>query len=167
MIALGVRGALDQCRTFFAGRRAEDVLVFRFRNPETGEVPVPFTRVLSVLEDCSAGPWRKYLGVERCVRVERLVWVEGDLPAFSQFTIAYEHGRHLLKEPIENLHGVSFHRILGRNFNLPILRSAGGRSKAWPTPRWRSSCCRSASSLHLLLHPGDESLCNAGFAGRP
>lgn len=109
--------------TFVAGRRAEDVFVFRFRNPETGEVLVPFTRVLSVTEDRSDGPWRKFLRVERCVLVERLVWVEGDSPAFSEFYIASEHGLHLLNEPLENLHGVSFHRILGRNFNLPTLRT--------------------------------------------
>ncbi|MBI3710887.1 MAG: GntR family transcriptional regulator [Proteobacteria bacterium] len=110
--------------TFVAGRRAEDVFVFRFRNPETGEVLVPFTRVLSVTEDRSDGPWRKFLRVERCVLVERLVWVEGDSPAFSQFRISREHGKHLLDEPIEALHGVSFHRILGRKFNLPTVRTS-------------------------------------------
>ncbi len=110
--------------TFVAGRLAEDVFVFRFKNPATGEVLIPFTRVLSVTEDDSDGPWRKFLDVERCVRVERLVWVEGDSPAFSQFHISIEHGRHLLDEPIENLHGVSFHRILGRKFNLPTLRTS-------------------------------------------
>jgi DNA-binding GntR family transcriptional regulator len=108
--------------TFVAGRLAEDVFVFRFKNPATGKILIPFTRVLSVTEDDSDGPWRKFLDVERCVRVERLVWVEGDSPAFSQFHIAIEHGRHLLDEPIENLHGVSFHRILGKKFNLPTLR---------------------------------------------
>jgi DNA-binding GntR family transcriptional regulator len=120
-------GFLQRARrrgTFVAGRQAEDVFVFRFRNPDTGKVLIPFTRVLSVAEDRSDGPWRKFLGADRCVRVERLVWVEGDSPAFSQFHIAIEHGRHLLKESVENLHGVSFHRILGRNFNLPTLRTS-------------------------------------------
>ena len=110
--------------TFVAGRQAEDVFVFRFKNPATGKILIPFTRVLSVAEDDSDGPWRQFLDVERCVRVERLVWVEGDSPAFSQFHIAIEHGRHLLDEPIENLHGVSFHRILGKKFNLPTLRTS-------------------------------------------
>jgi DNA-binding GntR family transcriptional regulator len=109
--------------TFVAGRPAEDVFVFRFKNPATGKILIPFTRVLSLTEDASEGPWRKVLDVERCVRVERLVWVEGDSPAFSQFHISIEHGRHLLDEPIENLHGVSFHRILGKKFNLPTLRT--------------------------------------------
>ena len=120
-------GALHRTRrrgTFVAGRQADDVFVFRFRNPETGTVQVPFTRVLSVTEDRSEGPWREHLGAERCVRVDRLVWVEGDPPAFSQFHVASEHGRHLLDEPIENLHGVSFHRVLGERFNLPTVRTS-------------------------------------------
>lgn len=110
--------------TFVAGRQAEDVFVFRFRNPKTGKVLIPFTRVLLVAEDKSEGPWREILGAGRCVRVDRLVWVEGDSPAFSQFYISMEHGRHLLKKSIEDLHGASFHRILGENFNLPTLRTS-------------------------------------------
>ncbi|MBI3706543.1 MAG: GntR family transcriptional regulator [Proteobacteria bacterium] len=109
--------------TFVTGRQAEDVFVFRFRNADTGKVMIPFTRVLSVSEVRSDRAWRGFLNAARCVRVERLVWVEGDSPAFSEFYIASEHGLHLLNEPLENLHGVSFHRILGRNFNLPTLRT--------------------------------------------
>jgi DNA-binding GntR family transcriptional regulator len=127
LVHLADRGFLERTRrrgTFVAGRQAEDVFVFRFRNPETGEVQIPFTRVLSVTEDAADGPWRACLGVERCVRVDRLLWVEGDAPAFSQFHVALEHGRHLLEAPIEDLHGVSFHRILGKQFNLPTLRAS-------------------------------------------
>lgn len=109
--------------TFVAGRQAEDVFVFRFKNPDTGQVQIPFTRVLSVAEDGSNGAWRPFLQVERCVRVERLVWVEGDSPAYSRFFIAHDLGRHLLQESIDNLHGASFHRILGRRFNLPTIRT--------------------------------------------
>ena len=61
-------GALHRTRrrgTFVAGRQAEDVFVFRFRNPETGTVLVPFTHVLSVSEDRSEGPWREHLDAER------------------------------------------------------------------------------------------------------
>jgi DNA-binding GntR family transcriptional regulator len=98
--------------------------------------------VLSVAIDKSDGPWRKFLGVDRCVRVERLVWVEGDLPAFSQFHIALKHARHLLDEPIENLHGVSFHRILGRKFNLPTLRT---------THRLQCRVLSPAACRHLIV----------------
>jgi GntR family transcriptional regulator len=126
LVHLADTGFLHRARrrgTFVAGRRAEDVFVFRFRNPATGKILVPFTRVLSVAIDEAQGPWREVLNVERCVRVERLVWVEGDSPAFSQFRISLEHGKHLLDEPIDALHGVSFHRILGKQFNLPTLRT--------------------------------------------
>jgi GntR family transcriptional regulator len=131
--------------TFVAGRQAEDVFVFRFKNPATGKILIPFTRVLSVAEDDSDGPWRQFLDVERCVRVERLVWVEGDSPAFSQFHISIEHGRHLLDEPIENLHGVSFHRILGKKFNLPTLRT----SHRLQCRRLCAAACR-----HLIVPEG-------------
>jgi GntR family transcriptional regulator len=127
LVHLADSGLLERTRrrgTFVAGRRAEDVFVFRFRHPETGAVLVPFTRVLSVAEDRSEGPWRDHLGAERCVRVDRLLWVEADPPAFSQFRVAMEHGRHLLAEPIEELHGVSFHRVLGERFDLPTLRTS-------------------------------------------
>lgn len=131
--------------TFVAGRQAEDVFVFRFRNPATGKVLIPFTRVLSVTEDDADGPWRDFLAAQRCVRVERLVWVEGDSPAFSQFHIAFEYGRHLLTEPIDNLHGVSFHRILGRNFNLPTLRT---------THRLQCRALSPAACRHLIIPKG-------------
>jgi DNA-binding GntR family transcriptional regulator len=145
---LADRGVLQRSRrrgTFVAGRQAEDVFVFRFRSPETGRLQMPFTRVLSVAEDDTDGPWRSCLGLDRCVRVERLVWVEGDAPAFSQFRIAVEHGRHLLEEPIENLHGVSFHRVLGRRFNLPTVRTSHRLQCRQLTP----DACR-----HLLVPEG-------------
>lgn len=141
-------GFLERTRrrgTFVAGRRAEDVFVFRFRNPETGEVLVPFTRVLAVAEAAPDGAWRRFLDARRCVRVDRLVWVEGDSPAFSQFHIAWEHGRHLLDEPVEALHGVSFHRILGRKFNLPTLRT---------THRLQCRKLSPAACRHLLVPEG-------------
>lgn len=141
-------GFLERTRrrgTFVAGRRAEDVFVFRFKNPETGEVLVPFTRVLSVAEAEPDGAWRRFLDARRCVRVDRLVWVEGDSPAFSQFHIAYEHGRHLLDEPVEALHGVSFHRILGRKFSLPTLRT---------THRLQCRKLSPAACRHLLVPEG-------------
>lgn len=127
LVHLADSGILQRARrrgTVVAGRRAEDVFVFQFRNPKTGNVLVPFTRVLSVSDDTSDGPWRDFLKARRCVCVERLVWVDNDPPAFSQFRVSIEHGRHLLNEPLENLHGVSFHRTLGEKFNLPTLRTS-------------------------------------------
>jgi DNA-binding GntR family transcriptional regulator len=141
-------GFLERTRrrgTFVAGRQAEDVFVFRFRHPETGDVLMPFTRVLSVTVDKSDGPWRKVMNVDRCVRVERLVWVEGEAPAYSQFHISLKHGRHLLEESVENLHGVSFHRILGKKFNLPTIRT---------THRLQCRALSTAACQHLLLPEG-------------
>ena len=141
-------GFLERSRrrgTFVAGRPAEDVFVFRFRHPETGQILTPFTRVLSVSVDESKGSWRQFLNVERCVRVERLVWVEGDSPAFSQFHIALEHGQHLLEEPLDNLHGVSFHRILSQRFNLPTQRTSH---------RLQSRTLPSIACRHLIVPEG-------------
>lgn len=131
--------------TFVAGRQAEDVFVFRFKNAATGEILIPYTRVLAVAADTSDGPWRSFLAVERSVRVDRLVWVEGDSPAYSQFYISFEHGRHLLDESVENLHGVSFHRILGRKFNLPTLRT---------THRLQCRTLCPAACRHLIVAEG-------------
>jgi DNA-binding GntR family transcriptional regulator len=145
---LAQTGFLQRTRrrgTFVAGRRAEDVFVFRFRHPRTGEILLPFTRVLSVSLDASRGAWQDLLGAQRCVRVERLVWVEGDAPAFSQFRIGWDHGRHLLDEPIENLHGVSFHRILARRFNSPTTKMTHRLQARELSPK----ACR-----HLMLPKG-------------
>lgn len=123
---LASNGILQRVRrkgTIVAGRQAEDVFVFRFKEPGTGRVLIPFTRVLSIADDDSDGPWRRFLSGERHVRVDRLVWVQGEAPAFSQVRIAIEHGRSLLKMPVESLHGLSFHKVLGRKFNLLTVRT--------------------------------------------
>lgn len=141
-------GLLQRTRrrgTFVTGRQAEDVFVFRFRNPATGQVLIPFTRVLAVTDDASDGAWRNFLPLKRCVRVDRLVWVEGDSPAFSQFHISMEHGRHLLDESIDALHGVSFHRVLGKKFNLPTLRTSHGLQ----CRKLSATACR-----HLMIPEG-------------
>ena len=124
---LARNGILQRVRrkgTIVAGRQAEDVFVFRFKEPGTGKVLIPFTRVLSITNDGSDGPWRRFLGGERHIRVDRLVWIEGEAPAFSQVRIAMAHGKSLLKMPIESLHGLSFHKALGRKFNLPTVRTS-------------------------------------------
>src|SRR5262245_25156484 len=57
-------GILQRVRrkgTVVAGRQAEDVFVFRFREAGTGKVLIPFTRVLSIVVDESDGPWRRFL----------------------------------------------------------------------------------------------------------
>lgn len=110
--------------TFVADRRsqASEAFVYRFRHPKTGEVQMPFVRVLAVEEDRSRGPWRTLLGVERCVRLDRLLWIEDDPPAFTSVYFTHDHGRSLLNVPIEELHGSSTHRVMADRFDLPTLR---------------------------------------------
>lgn len=124
---LASKGILQRVRrkgTIVAGRQAEDVFVFRFRELGTGRVLIPFTRVLSITADEADGPWRRSLSEVRHVRVDRLVWVQGEAPAFSQVRIAMAHGRSLLKVPVDSLHGLSFHKVLGQEFNLPTVRTS-------------------------------------------
>lgn len=110
--------------TFVADRRsqASEAWVYRFRDPRTGELQMPFVRVLAVAEDHARGPWRELLATDRCIRLDRLLWIEDDPPAFTSVYFAYEHGRVLLDTPLEELHGSSAHRVMVEQFNLPTLR---------------------------------------------
>lgn len=110
--------------TFVADRRsqASEAWVYRFRDARTGELQMPFVRVLQVAEDRSRGPWRDLLGGRSCVRVDRLLWIENDPPAFTSVYFAFEHGRALLDVPLEELHGSSVHRLMLEQFKLPTLR---------------------------------------------
>lgn len=110
--------------TYIADRRSQvsEVYVYRFRNPKTGEVQLPSTRVLDVFVDETPGPWRTALNAKRCVRIDRLVWVDQDPPAFNSVYLSHKHGLGLLNTPVEELHGSSCHRILIEDFNLPTLR---------------------------------------------
>jgi GntR family transcriptional regulator len=110
--------------TFIADRRSQvdEVFVYRFTDPNTGRVMLPFVRVLAVTIDESNGPWHEALMVERYVRIDRLVWFDQDPPAFSSVFFSHEHGKVFLDMPLEELHGSSSHRILIEHFNLPTLR---------------------------------------------
>lgn len=124
---LADRGLLVRHRktgTFIADRSQQvaEVYVYRFKDPETGRIKMPFVRVLGVTEDASDGPWQTALNVSDCIRVDRLVWVDQDPPAFSSVYLSREHGQDLLDVPLEDLHGSSCHRVLIERFNLPTLR---------------------------------------------
>lgn len=131
--------------TFVAGRKSSEVHIYRFKDPGTGQVVTPFTRALSVTEAAADGKWRRFLDCERCVRVERLQWVEGDPPAYSEFFIPFEFGSHLLDEPVETLHGASLHRVIAERFDYPTLRTA----HALTCGALSAEACR-----HLLLPEG-------------
>tara|TARA_R110000787_G_scaffold143488_1_gene257158 strand:- start:47963 stop:48742 length:780 start_codon:yes stop_codon:yes gene_type:complete len=110
--------------TFIAERRsqANKVFVYRFRDPATGKMMLPFVRTLAVTVDESDGPWRRALNVKRMVRVDRLVWFDQQPPAFSSVYFSYAHGKDYLDEPIANLHGSSLHAMMIERFNLPTVR---------------------------------------------
>jgi DNA-binding GntR family transcriptional regulator len=110
--------------TYVADRtsQATEAFVFRFRDPSNGQLLLPFVRALNVAEDTTAGPWRDAFGAHGCVRLDRLLWVDQDPPAFASVYFAFEHGKELLDVPIEQLHGSSTHRILLDKFKLPTLR---------------------------------------------
>lgn len=110
--------------TFIADRRsqASEAFVYRFRDPETGEMQLPFVRVLAVEEDRTEGAWRQLLKVQRMVRLDRLLWVANDPPAFTSVYFAWQHGKQLLNVAVEELHGSSTHRVMADKFNLPTLR---------------------------------------------
>src|SRR6185436_14687662 len=76
--------------TFVADRRsqASEAWVYRFRDARTGALQMPFVRVLSVAEDRSRGPWRELLDADRFVRVDRLLWIKDDPPAFTSVYFA-------------------------------------------------------------------------------
>lgn len=109
--------------TFIADRKSQvdEVYVYRFRDVETGALLMPSTRTLAVTAEKTPGPWADALGTLSCVRVDRLVWVDCDPPAFSAIYVAPEHGAHMLDLPVHLLHGSSLHRTMIERFNLPTL----------------------------------------------
>lgn len=134
--------------TYIADRRSqvEEVFAYRFKDPDTGQIMLPFVRVIAVSVDETNGPWHEALKVDRCVRIDRLVWFDQDPPAFSSVFFAFEHGQVFLDMPLEELHGASSHRTLIENFNLPTLRME------------HKIGCRTLSDLackHLLI-PADS-----------
>jgi len=120
------RGLLVRFRktgTFVANSlQTAETHVYRFKDPATGEYLLPFTRVLGVTPDDSDGPWRDAFAKKRLIRIDRLVWVNDEPPALSSAYVAFAHGKHLLGQPSEQLHGASWHRLLSQRYHLPTLR---------------------------------------------
>ena len=110
--------------TFIADRRSQvnEVFVYRFKDPVSGKVMLPFVRTLTVEVDETDGPWRSALDADQLVRVDRLIWFDQQPPAFSSVYFTYEHGQEYLTIPTEELNGSSLHRMLIERFNLPTIR---------------------------------------------
>jgi GntR family transcriptional regulator len=111
--------------SFIADRKHQvpEVHVYRFRDPVSGELLMPFTRVLEVrtVRTAEYGPLLTGFNAELATRIDRLVWVSGSQPAYSSFFIRCEHAADLPDSP-EVLHGASYHRILWENFSIRIAR---------------------------------------------
>jgi len=124
LVASGLIVRQRKAGTFVADRKtqAAETYVFRFTDPETGSPLLPHVRAIRVEEDRSPGPWSEALGVRNCVRLDRLLWVDQEPPAYASVYFASRHGRDLLNMPIDELHGTSTHRLLIDKFNLPTLR---------------------------------------------
>lgn len=104
--------------------KASEVFVYRFTDPKTGAIALPFVRTLAVEMDQSDGPWAHFLGSAGLVRVDRLVWFEDEPPALSAVYFRPVHGKALLGQPVSEVGHTSMHRMLIERFGLPTLRMA-------------------------------------------
>ncbi len=103
-----------------SAQQAPEVHLYRFRDPATGEMLLPFTRVLQV-SSVNTGEFGQLLGglgSSEAVRFDRLVWVAGSDPCFSSIFMRHEHGADLLDVPLDRLHGMSCHRLLQERFHI-------------------------------------------------
>tara|TARA_R110000803_G_scaffold98172_1_gene166312 strand:- start:213 stop:1010 length:798 start_codon:yes stop_codon:yes gene_type:complete len=112
--------------TFIADFRSQvpEVHVYRFRDSVTGEILLPFTRVLSIEDVHSEELGGLGIGFDGAalVRLDRLVWIEGDRPVFSSIFLRKEHAEGLSESTgLNHFDGVSVHRHLTEKFNLPTL----------------------------------------------
>ena len=102
---------------------ANDVFVFRFRDPATGALILPKVRTLSVRETATPGPWRDFLGGDRLICVERIMQIAVEPPVYSQVFIGPHHGASLLDQPMDMFAGFSVHRHLEEHHGTITLRS--------------------------------------------
>jgi len=111
--------------SFIADRshQVPEVHVYRFRDEVTGELLMPFTRVLHMqtVRTAEHGPLLTGFDAERAMRIDRLVWVSGSKPAYSSFFMRCDHAVDLPDTPAV-LHGASYHRLLWKKFGIRIGR---------------------------------------------
>jgi DNA-binding GntR family transcriptional regulator len=110
--------------SFIAGssHQVPEVHVYRFRDRMTGELQMPFTRVLDIqtVRTAEYGTLLSGFDSERVTRIDRLVWVTGSQPAYSSFFIPCENALDLPDSP-DILHGASYHRLLWEKFGIRIV----------------------------------------------
>ncbi|TJZ90278.1 GntR family transcriptional regulator [Paracoccus gahaiensis] len=103
-------------------KQVPEVHVYRFRDPATGKVMMPFTRVLRTSRVATAeyGALLIEFEVEEVIRIDRLVWVPGAQPSYSTFFMRCEHHVEAPHAASETLNGASYHRLLWERFGLRI-----------------------------------------------
>lgn len=103
---------------------ASDVIyIFRFRDPQSGELIRPQVRMLGTGIEERPGPWRECLGGGDLVRFERLLRIGVESPVYSEVFASAAVARELLEIAPEELNGRSLHKSLETNRGAPILRS--------------------------------------------
>ncbi|MGQ7248093.1 GntR family transcriptional regulator [Halomonas sp. V046] len=115
-----------------------EVHVYRFRDPATGEVMMPYTRVLGVQRVATSqyGALLTGFDCDEVMRIDRLVWVTGYPPAFSAFFMRPEVAVEL-QDNAEVQHGASYHRLLWERFGI---RTASVRHSAATELLSRQAC---------------------------
>ena len=98
-----------------------EVHVYRFRDDATGDLLMPFTRVLHMqnVRTEEHGSLLTELDAEQVMRIDRLVWVNGSQPAYNSFFMRCEHAVDLPDSPAVQ-HGASYHRLLWERFGVRI-----------------------------------------------
>ncbi|MCZ4368821.1 GntR family transcriptional regulator [Sulfitobacter dubius] len=122
-----------------ASHQVPEVHVYRFRDPETGDWKMPYTRVVDIqrLPTAESGPLLIGFEAEQVIRIDRLVWVTGSQPAFGTMYLRCDHAEALLSRPLEELHGISYHRMLWEQFQI---RTAKVRHEARADLLSRQAC---------------------------
>ncbi|KJZ09420.1 GntR family transcriptional regulator [Halomonas sp. S2151] len=102
-----------------ARHQVPEVHVYRFHDPATGELMMPYTRVVGVqrVSTSQYGALLTGFDCEEVMRVDRLVWVTGSPPAFSAFFMRPEVAVEL-PDSSEVQHGASYHRLLWERFGI-------------------------------------------------
>lgn len=103
-----------------ARHQVPEVHVYRFRDADTGQWKMPYTRVVDIQRVPTAefGPLLIGFEAEHAIRIDRLVWVTGSQPAFGTMFLRCEHADSLLERPLDDLHGISYHRMLWEDFRV-------------------------------------------------
>ena len=103
--------------------RVPEVHVYRFRDPATGEIMMPFTRVLALktVPTAEYGSLLTEFKEEHVVRIDRLVWVTGSQPAYGSFFLRRAFAVGMPDTP-DGLHGTSYHRLLWNMYGIRTER---------------------------------------------